>query len=87
MSQITIRRLDAAILQGLETRAAAAGHSMEQEARKILEAAVLPSHEGIAERLRLAMASRRPSRGETYSDSASLVRRARAGWPEAKEQG
>ena len=82
MSQITIRRLDAAVLQGLKSRAAAGGHSMEQEARKILEAAVLPSRDGIAERLRLAMAGRKPNRGETYSDSALLVRRARAGWPE-----
>jgi plasmid stability protein len=84
MSQITIRRLDAAVLQGLKSRAAAAGHSMEQEARKILEAAVLPSSEGVAERLRVAMAGRKPGRGETYSDSALLVRRARAGWPETK---
>jgi plasmid stability protein len=49
MTQITIRRLDAAVVQGLKNRAAAAGHSMEQEARKILEAAVLPSREGIAD--------------------------------------
>ena len=83
MNQITIRRLDAALLQGLETRAAA-GHSLELEAQTILEAAVLPSRAGIAERLRLAMAGRKPSRGEFYSDSALLVSRTRAGWPETK---
>ena len=85
MSQITIRRLDAAVLQGLKARAATAGHSMEQEARRILEAAVLPSRDGVAERLRLAMAGRKPGSGATYSDSALLLRRARAGWPEVKE--
>lgn len=83
MTQITIRRLDAAVVQGLKTRAATAGHSMEQEARKILEAAVLPSREGVADRLRLAMAGRKPNRGDTLTDSADLLRRARAGWPES----
>ncbi len=84
MTQITIRRLDAAVVQGLKTRAAASGHSMEQEARKILEAAVLPSRDGITERLRLAMAGRKPAAGETFSDSAELVRQARAGRPAAE---
>jgi plasmid stability protein len=79
MNQITIRRLDAAIVQGLKTRAAAAGHSMEQEARKILEAAVLPPREGIAERLRLAMATRTPRDTASYGDSARLLRQLRSG--------
>ena len=81
MNQITIRRLDAAVVEGLKSRAAAAGHSMEQEARRILEAAVLPSRDGVAERLRRALAGRQPARGATFSDSALLVRRARSGWP------
>jgi len=81
MSQITIRRLDAAVIEGLKNRAAASGHSMEQEARRILEAAVLPSRDGIAERLRQSLAGRKPSRGDTFSDSAQMVRRARSGWP------
>ncbi len=79
MTQITIRRLDPAVVQGLKSRAATAGHSMEEEARRILEAAVLPSRVGVAARLRQAMASRAPAAGGTYSDSALLVRRHRDG--------
>lgn len=41
MTQITIRRLDAGIIEGLKKRAAAAGRSMEEEARTILSNAVL----------------------------------------------
>ncbi|MGH6827204.1 FitA-like ribbon-helix-helix domain-containing protein [Methyloceanibacter sp.] len=40
MSQITIRRLDPAIIEGLKKRAADAGHSMEEEARTILVEAI-----------------------------------------------
>jgi plasmid stability protein len=79
MNQITIRRLDAAVVQGLKIRAAAAGHSMEQEARKILEAAVLPAREGIADRLRLAIAARKPRNAANYGDSARLLRQVRSG--------
>lgn len=80
MTQITIRRLDPAVVQGLKSRAAAAGHSMEQEARRILEEAVLPARLGITARLREALAARAPAQGGTYSDSAQLVRRSRDGW-------
>lgn len=77
MTQITIRRLDPAVVQGLKTRAAAAGHSMEQEARRILERAVLPPREGVAARLRQALAERRPLKGDLFSDSALLLRQLR----------
>ncbi len=40
MTQITIRRLDPIVLAGLKKRAASAGRSMEEEARKILSEAV-----------------------------------------------
>ena len=77
MTQITIRRLDSAVLQALKGRAAAAGHSMEQEARFILEAAVLPARDGMLDRLRRGLAERPPRAGASFSDSALLVRRGR----------
>lgn len=40
MTQITIRRLDPVVIDGLKKRAAAAGRSMEAEARAILSNAV-----------------------------------------------
>jgi plasmid stability protein len=40
MTQLTIRKLDPLVIEGLKKRAAAAGRSMEEEARKILVAAV-----------------------------------------------
>jgi plasmid stability protein len=40
MSEITIRRLDPTVIDGLNKRAAAAGRSMEDEARTILSEAV-----------------------------------------------
>ncbi len=40
MTQITIRQLDPVVIAGLKKRAADAGRSMEQEARKILSEAV-----------------------------------------------
>jgi plasmid stability protein len=40
MSQLTIRRLTPTVIEGLKKRAAAAGRSMEEEARTILSDAV-----------------------------------------------
>lgn len=77
MTQITIRRLDSAVLQALKARAAIAGHSMEQEARVILETAVLPARDGMLDRLRRGLAERPPRAGGCFSDSAPLVRRGR----------
>ena len=45
MSSITIRKLDPAVKERLRVRAAQHGHSMEAEARDILESA-LPMPEG-----------------------------------------
>jgi len=41
MNQITIRRLDSSVIEGLKKRAADAGRSMEEEVRTILSDAVL----------------------------------------------
>src|SRR5438309_4771687 len=41
MPQITIRRLEPIVIDGLKKRAAEAGHSMEEEARRLLSEAVL----------------------------------------------
>jgi plasmid stability protein len=41
MTQLTIRRLDKTVIDGLKKRAAAAGRSMEEEARRILSDAVI----------------------------------------------
>lgn len=40
MTQLTIRRLDPLVIDGLKKRAAAAGRSMEEEARQILSDAI-----------------------------------------------
>ena len=40
MSQLTIRRLAPTVIEGLKKRAAAAGRSMEEEARTILSDAI-----------------------------------------------
>jgi plasmid stability protein len=46
MTQLTVRRLGKVVIDGLKKRAAAAGHSMEEEARRILSDAVIEA--GIA---------------------------------------
>ena len=43
MSSITVRNLDPAIKERLRIRAAEHGHSMEAEARRILQAALSPA--------------------------------------------
>lgn len=43
MSTLTIRRLDPAVKERLRVRAAREGHSMEEEARRILSRAMSPS--------------------------------------------
>ena len=83
MTQLTIKRLDPAVLQALASRAADAGHSLEAEALRLLELAVLPSREGVAARLREAMAERRPAKGGVFSDTATLLRRLRDGGRQA----
>jgi plasmid stability protein len=52
MTQLTIRNLDEAVIARLKQRAAAAGHSMEQEVRLILEREVGAEVEAFLERAR-----------------------------------
>lgn len=74
MAQLTIRNLEERIVSALRQRAAAAGHSMEQEARHILANAVRVDKAQIIERLR----ARRASYGDrVFDDSADLVRQMR----------
>jgi plasmid stability protein len=72
VSQLTIRRLDPDVIERLRRRAAAAGRSMEEEARTILTNAVVPDRRELIERLRAL----RESVG-FVGDSADLVRDAR----------
>lgn len=48
MGQITIRKLDDAVIQALKQRAAAAGHSMEEEARQTLMRSATPGVDRLA---------------------------------------
>jgi plasmid stability protein len=52
MTQITIRKLDPLVIEGLKRRAIQAGHSMEEEIRRILSGAILET--GLA-RQRIAL--------------------------------
>jgi len=51
MSSITIRNLDPAVKERLRLRAARHGHSMEAEARRILQSVLSTSHERPARNL------------------------------------
>jgi plasmid stability protein len=79
MTQITIRRLAASVIDGLKKRAAAAGRSMEEEARTILSDAV--QDEQLARQraaLRKLSALRKRIFGDrVLSDSTALIRRMR----------
>jgi plasmid stability protein len=74
MAQLTIRRLDDQVVTRPRVRAAAAGHSMEQEARNILEAATQTDNSEILERLRARLA---PYGEREFEDGGELVRRMR----------
>jgi antitoxin FitA len=54
MTQLTIRRLDQTVIDGLKKRAAAAGHSMEEEARNILREAIITADNRFVTAARLA---------------------------------
>ncbi|NNF92643.1 MAG: plasmid stabilization protein [Boseongicola sp.] len=56
MATITIRNLDDGLKQRLRVRAAEHGHSMEEEARAILRAAVVGSSENLAASIRRRVA-------------------------------
>ena len=79
MTQLTIRRLDPRIIEGLKKRAAAAGRSMEEEARQILGDAV--GDDQLA-RQRAGVKKLQSLRREIFgdriqSDSTELIRRMR----------
>ncbi len=59
MSALTIRNLDDALKQALRLRAARHGVSMEEEARRILKAALMPptAPGGLGDRLRQRFAA------------------------------
>ena len=58
MASITIRNLDKALKQRLRIEAATHGHSMEEEARRILRRALEPPNapDGLGERIRARFA-------------------------------
>jgi plasmid stability protein len=81
MSSITIRNLDTAVKERLRVRAAEHGHSMEAEARRILQAALSgprPSGRNLYERIHARFAAlggvdlelppREPARGPPRFD-------------------
>jgi plasmid stability protein len=79
MTQITVRRLAPAVVDGLKKRAAAAGHSMEEEARRILSDTVLD--EQLARQrawvARMRKLHREMYGGEIFPDSTPLIRKMR----------
>jgi plasmid stability protein len=80
MMQITIRQLDPVVIEGLKKRAAEAGRSMEEEARKILSEAVLAS--GVAQQraaVEKLIAARNAIFGQrVFPDSTGEIRKMRA---------
>ncbi len=65
MTQITIRKLDQAVIDRLKKRAAAAGRSMEEEARQILSEVVLKDQ---LERQRAWLKEMQKVRRELFGD-------------------
>lgn len=70
MGQVLVRNLDDQVIESLRRRAAAHGHSLEQELRLVLTAAAQPN---VPERLALVDRVRALS-GPTGIDSTALVR-------------
>jgi plasmid stability protein len=65
MTQLTIRRLDQTVIDGLKKRAAAAGRSMEEEARKILSEAIVETQ---IQRQRAGLKKLLAARKEIFGD-------------------
>jgi plasmid stability protein len=65
VTQLTIRRLDPTVIDGLKKRAAAAGHSMEEEARRILSEAITDEQ---IQRQREWLAEMQAKRKEIFGD-------------------
>lgn len=79
MTQITIRRLDPLVVEGLRKRATSAGHSMEEEVRNILSETVL---DAAIERQRLGLKRLEATRKAIFGnrvlpDSSGEIRRMR----------
>lgn len=74
MAQITIRNVDDAVLQALRRRAAAAGHSMEEEARRSLAIATGIDRDGTRAQLDAARAI---LSGHEDQDAEDLIREIR----------
>lgn len=74
MGQMVIRNIDDAVLQALRSRAAAAGRSVEEEARRALASAVGADREAARARL---VAVRALLAGRKDRDAADLVREMR----------
>ena len=71
MSQLLVRDLDPAVLQGLKERARRHGRSLQSEAKAILEASVTLSPD---EARRVAAEWRQRLAGAIQGDSADLIR-------------
>ncbi len=71
MAQVLIRNLDEATVAALRARAAARGHSLEQELRLVLAAAARPTRE---EARATAAAIRALGRRPVTADLEALVR-------------
>ncbi|MBX3705203.1 MAG: hypothetical protein KF911_01125 [Pseudomonadales bacterium] len=74
MAQITIRKLDDAVMQALRKRAAASGRAVEDEARRALAIATGVDREAARERLDAARAL---LKGRTDTPAEDLVRQMR----------
>ena len=74
MAKLVVRDLDPKVVARLEVRARSHGHTVEEEAKAILEeveeASPLPRQEAY----RLALESQRRFAGRVMSDSAELLR-------------
>jgi antitoxin FitA len=71
MAQLTVRNLDEEIVAALKARAAARGHSLEQELRDLLAQAARPTRPEIRE---TAAAIRRLGRAPVRANLEALVR-------------
>ena len=72
MAQVLIRDLDAAVVERLEKRARHLGHSLQQEAKAILEQAAATMT--LVEARRLSDEWHRRLGGGAFGDSADLIR-------------
>ena len=79
MTQLTIRRLDPLVVEGLKKRAAAAGRSMEEEARQILSSAVPEAQLARQREWAMRMKAKRKDLfgAQVFPDSADLFRQMR----------